>query len=779
MKQLIVPIAIIVALIASFVIIDRKEFSRHDDVQTVQNVSPTSNRKPTVSVPETKPYIEVKPVTETKPVEEKPVTETKPVAETTPVAEAKPKTDVKPAETKPVAETKPAEEKPVETKPAETKPVVEAKPGEKLLPAAVPVVTAEEAEKLNEDAKAYALAEKEKREPFHKFYQDTKLDSVCFQGTIRATSIIPDPEKNDYDNCLYALFVEIDSLFSDVTQDTEIACEVIVNVPIMKDKAILANNIFLPGDKVWCTCAEYDTMPQAIQEIQLSDDIQSYEHQQYYPFWIKKISAFSKGGNRNFAKREITILPIQTLPKDEKAASLRKERIQNEIARIEDEIKKHGGSFDTWKEEYKPIAEKYKKLSSEGYKGWINDSFFAAGGSETTYNTKGYIEGIKPYKDYLDKHNIDLIVVRIPTKTDFAVRVLASDDFQENPAWVEHYFESLKNDIEIVDPMPEMWKHRLDFPLFYFYHIPSETHPFEGQAYTSAKVLSEVLKRYDYSQTDQPITLEDSDFKTSQARFLWPEGNEKFNSKENIVFKQTNQNKKTIGNLVVNTGSPFLFLSNSYFWYPQRSLGASVPGYTAFFLQHIPDWFYQDGNHNSMIRNLIADTTALSSRKAVIMVGHPNDWNGSFPPFPKYIIDNAEIITQEKTMDFLSPAIKILDDESFLFTKDEEGITHFTQNPEKEKANKSFRIEFSIPGFDGKKTCMLRINFGTNSYLAINITNSETKDLIDQTTLSPDTNQHADFYIPVSNESRYIFIEFKPNYPNQKFSVKNIELWYY
>ena len=48
MKQLIVPIAIIVALIAFFVIIDRKEFSRHDDVQTVQNESPTpiENQRP-------------------------------------------------------------------------------------------------------------------------------------------------------------------------------------------------------------------------------------------------------------------------------------------------------------------------------------------------------------------------------------------------------------------------------------------------------------------------------------------------------------------------------------------------------------------------------------------------------------------------------------------------------------------------------------------------------------------------------------------------------------
>ena len=91
MKQLIVPIAIIVALIAFFVIIDRKEFSRHDDVQTVQSESPTSNRKPTVSVPETKPVTDVKPA-----VEAKPVAEAQPVTDPKPVTEAKPKIDAKP-----------------------------------------------------------------------------------------------------------------------------------------------------------------------------------------------------------------------------------------------------------------------------------------------------------------------------------------------------------------------------------------------------------------------------------------------------------------------------------------------------------------------------------------------------------------------------------------------------------------------------------------------------------------------------------------------------------
>ena len=61
MKQLIASIAIIVFLIAFFVIIDRKEFCRHDDVQTVlQSETSTINKKPTISLSGTKPVAEVK-----------------------------------------------------------------------------------------------------------------------------------------------------------------------------------------------------------------------------------------------------------------------------------------------------------------------------------------------------------------------------------------------------------------------------------------------------------------------------------------------------------------------------------------------------------------------------------------------------------------------------------------------------------------------------------------------------------------------------------------------
>ena len=67
MKQLIIPIAIIVALIAVFVIVDRKEFNRFDGVQNIQSEKQfATNRKSPISSPETKPATEVKYAVETR-----------------------------------------------------------------------------------------------------------------------------------------------------------------------------------------------------------------------------------------------------------------------------------------------------------------------------------------------------------------------------------------------------------------------------------------------------------------------------------------------------------------------------------------------------------------------------------------------------------------------------------------------------------------------------------------------------------------------------------------
>lgn len=606
------------------------------------------------------------------------------------------------------------------------------------------------------------------KDPFYHLYGHDLAGTILMEGTVRTISPIPDPRKNDYPDCLYSIMLNVNSVLSNANSGSKIAKEVIINVPVMKDKQLLKYNTFKSGDKIVCACVPYDQMPGKVKEIQISDMFQSFEHDYYYALNIRKIDKFKTAADSSFAKRQIRITPISTLPRDEKSFKSRKKRIRLEIQRIENQLKQHGGSFEKWKEEYKPIAEKYMKLSAEG--GWIGDSYFAAGGKESVYHTKEYIKSILPYKKYLEQNNIDLIIVRMPSKYDFAARVLGSDDFQENPAWVEHYYECLKNDIEILDPMPEMWKRRYEFPLFYFYNS-KDSHPFEGNALVSAKVLSEVLKRYDYPKVSIPITLEYTVYKTkSDHRFFWPKGNGKFPHGDNVFFKRAAQNGRSIGSLTANSGSPLLFLSNSFFYYPMREKGASLPAYTAYYLQTIPDWFYQSGSHGGLLRSLVAEIGVLHKRRAVIMVG--DRW-GCLSTMPKYLLDNPKSISLEKTITDFSSDIKIIDNEKYTLDKTESGEIKIQKNK-----SLGFAIEMVIPPMESKSNCMIKFNYLKNSYISHSVIDAENGEMIEAPNVISPQIHHIEFFVPVPSP-RKIRILLRPIYANGESYLKNIELWYY
>ena len=158
MKQLIITIAIIVAMITVFVFVDGKVFNHYDVFQRVQGDIPATNWKPTVSVPTTKLITEVKTAVETKPIAEvKPENNSAMLVDTpaaTLVADAQ--TEKKPTAV-PVATAEEAIranedalklliEKEKYTQPKDIKAVAEIIIEDKPVPMAVPVLTPEEAE---------------------------------------------------------------------------------------------------------------------------------------------------------------------------------------------------------------------------------------------------------------------------------------------------------------------------------------------------------------------------------------------------------------------------------------------------------------------------------------------------------------------------------------------------------------------------------------------------------------------------------------------------------
>jgi len=230
---------------------------------------------------------------------------------------------------------------------------------------------------------------------------------------------------------------------------------------------------------------------------------------------------------------------------------------------------------------------------------------------------------------------------------------LSTSEYTDNPYWLELYRDCLKNDIEIVDPLPEMWKRYNEFPLCYFYHIPEEGHPFTGGSFIIADVLSNVLKRYTEQSDADSFVLSESAYVSPgrRNRAYYPTGNSKYDPTKLMSFPVV-LSKKTnaVPSLESNTESPFLFCSNSFGAYPSRMAGGSIPHYTIYRTGIIPAWFYQDGIGMSMLRHCVTKPQILQNRKAVILIMHPNMWWEPISAFPVSIKLNITQMVLEKAI---------------------------------------------------------------------------------------------------------------------------------
>ena len=632
MKQLSAPIAIIVALIAFFVIIDRKEFSRYDDVQTVQSESPTSNRKATFSVPETKPLTEVKPAIETKPVETKPVTETKPVAETKPMTEAKPvtdpkltvteaksKIDAKPVETKPVAETKPtevkpvAETKPVETKPAEakpaetkpvaetktdkpaeTKPVAQSKPEEILLPAAVPVVTAEEAKKLNE----FAL-----------FLATSNLKMTVVEGEITERSELPDPQKSDYPNCRFTVHFTGNTIKSGEPCPKELS----LIVEGFENYRVLPSNDIKTGDKVLCTIFPFEQLPEDYQSTQQADDLELFLLESFYVLDIKTIKNFTddellpvsgiyfSDGNKDFVSlfdRHINP-PLPDHVCSEQAFSVRKdiERMTLLLDEIDEEnYSEVNKQFaEAWAREKAKDPPNYNRVGNYVWRNLENSFWTLPAGTNSILGkpdviSQQMLDCFLSLKQVLEANGVHLIVSLVPDMNTISARVILNE-FKDVPdIQTATYVKQLSEiGVETIYASDQIIKNYNRYPFAFF--IPSNPHPSDTAQDVLADILADRLKRYDIKPELDPALFSEAQFPhvyKENTAYLFPENCDIGDNQAGKSY--TCRDVLYNGEKIKRTkDSPIMVIGNSYIETP-ISTPESLPALLSYKLRSPVDW---------------------------------------------------------------------------------------------------------------------------------------------------------------------------------------------
>jgi len=263
------------------------------------------------------------------------------------------------------------------------------------------------------------------------------IQPIAISGTIAKVSAIPDPEKNDYDNCLYC--VELTDI--KMSANAKYSHQLILAIPIMKNKQLITNNILKEKQKIVVNAIEYEKVPEYVKQIQLSDTIENFEAPMYYFLNFEK--DIDPGRlDAQIPEKIITLpKPLEPSPVDVSAREARKKRIQFELAKA-NQIFAEYGDISSRRKKYADVVKKIQQMQKENKKGWINGSFFASPGYFWISDkaADAFIRSLLPYKKYLEQNNIDLILLKVPMKGELSSKVfLSTDTYTDNPLWVDFY----------------------------------------------------------------------------------------------------------------------------------------------------------------------------------------------------------------------------------------------------------------------------------------------------------------------------------------------------
>lgn len=586
------------------------------------------------------------------------------------------------------------------------------------------------------------------------------------EGEVTAVSALPDPAVNDYPNCFYTVEVKVNYASEKLVKSTAV-----IAIPIMKNRKLLDGNIVKTGEKIGFTVVYYEKLPVKLKEIQLSDDIQDFDNEYLYCLGMRRDIKF-RHGSSVASENKIFIPEIPTNNADLAARQARQKRIDSELEKTKLKLQKYkDGSL------WRNFCNDYKQLQKSNYSTWRNGSFYAATHGPFYYSAakaRLFSQTVARYQEFLAQHNIDLILVRIPTKGELAMCALTDrDEFIDNPDWLKFYITCLEAGIEIIDPLEAMWHKRFEYPLFYFYHIVREAHPFAGTSIVTAEEIRKVLTRYNIAVTEKVlyslVTAGYEDKKYAKRNY-YPEGNPSYPASSPmkfpaVVLKDTHEVPLFQG----DTDGPFIFLSNSFAAYPSKAAGASIPHYLGQSMNLPMAWFYRDGTGNAMLRSLLTKPEYLKKRRAIIMVMHPNQWWEHFPELPKYFISGAKSLTRAKVYNPDDLMKLIPEADKKYFKTDKSGALQVLRKKARSGGN------IVLPEIEGKKNVMLRFHFIKHSYITMEFFGCD--GVLKDTASAPPQKNKDTLELIYSGDSKHYKVFFKDIFDRGDVLISKVEVF--
>ncbi len=553
--------------------------------------------------------------------------------------------------------------------------------------------------------------------------------TLLLEGTVVASSKLPDPAKNDYADCNYAIKLKI---YAVQPIGTPIDREIMLIIPIMRNFKLLPANILNVNDKIEVSAGLYDNQPETVRQIQVADSLQELDLVYYYTESAKKVIRFKSAPAMHFEKVTRTPAVIATLPPaslEEKQA--RAQAIATDLAQVNHWIAAEG-SVDSWAQRLQIAVMQNNAAKKRGDRRWIGDSFFAASSVAIPLQSvkpEKQIPELLKYQNFLKQLNIDMILLRIPTKGDIAFDLFSDGKTPHpNPRWVELLRNLLENDIEVVDPTLAMLDGRKRFPLMYFYQVAAEGHPFEGASRIAAEQLAKRLARYHFNDVPKgSYSLVESSYSPNLSfpRNYYPPGNPKFSPQQPLRYSVVRTQDGYPVVLSEDTPSPILMVSNSFGAYPSRPDGGSIPHYLTYLTGIKPAWMYRDGIEEGIFRMMVQKPELLAQRRVVIIVMHPNTWGRELSPLPENISKSYSLIPIKKYL-LNPPDSSIVWEPEDVFVPANSGLLIYPKDG-KPKGDGGILTLPSVP-VESAKTVLVRMAIARHNYLRIHVSIGQHKD---------------------------------------------------
>ena len=475
---------------------------------------------------------------------------------------------------------------------SETQPMEKLESEEKPLPAAVPVVTLEEAKQLN----AFAV-----------FLSDIK--TTVIEGEITERSELPDPQKSDYPNCRFTVHFTGNSIISGVPcpKETALILEGFENYRTLETDKVKQ------GDKVKCHVIPFDVLPDELQSTQQADDLNLFLLENYYAIEVKKINSFSDNelmpksgiffsdGNTDYTsvfERHINP-PIPQDVIDAQKDSIRKELLKMNHLLDQynddkvDEINKHFA--DVWKKEKEKDKKGYNRIGNYVWRN-VDNSFWCLPINYSILSkpellTQETLDCFAALKKACEENGVQLIVALVPGLHVISARVINKDFMDVIDIQTATFVKQLSEiGVEAFYPSDAIIKNYDRYPFAFFY--PFNGHPSDTVQDVITDILSEKLARYHLKPTldhNAFSEIQSPHYYGNDEKYLFPSDCDIGKNEAGEAY--TNREFLYNGNPIpLSKNASVIIIGNSYMQTPMK-YPDSIPSLLSYKLNTAMDWY--------------------------------------------------------------------------------------------------------------------------------------------------------------------------------------------